>query len=45
MVAADAVVILVGQVLGRRRPVRAIRIGATGVFILSVLLTLAETLG
>ncbi len=45
MVAADAVAILAGQVLGRRLPERAIKFGAAAIFILFGLLTLAEAFG
>jgi putative Ca2+/H+ antiporter (TMEM165/GDT1 family) len=42
MVAADAVAIIAGQVLGRRLPERAIRMGAAAIFCLFGLLTLAQ---
>lgn len=45
MVAADAVAILVGQVLGRRLPMRVIKLAAAAIFLGFGAWTLAETFG
>jgi Ca2+/H+ antiporter, TMEM165/GDT1 family len=45
MVAADAVAILVGRVMGKRLPERAIKWVAAAIFILFGLVTLAEAFG
>jgi Ca2+/H+ antiporter, TMEM165/GDT1 family len=45
MVAADAVAILVGQVMGKRLPERAIKLVAAAIFLLFGVVTIAEAFG
>jgi Ca2+/H+ antiporter, TMEM165/GDT1 family len=45
MVAADAVAIVVGQVMGKRLPERAIKLAAAAIFIIFGLATIAEAFG
>ncbi|MEA2703266.1 MAG: Ca2+/H+ antiporter, family, partial [Actinomycetota bacterium] len=44
MVAADALAIVVGALLGKRLPERAVRIGAAATFVVFGLLLIAEAL-
>ena len=44
MVVADGIAVVIGLVIGRRLPTRAIKYGSAGVFIVSGILTLAGPL-
>jgi Ca2+/H+ antiporter, TMEM165/GDT1 family len=45
MVAADAVAIVIGQVMGKRLPERAIKLAAAGLFVVFGVWTIAEAFG